>query len=409
MESFWHSWRQFWFRDSSCVPISLFRILLGLLILQMLLVHTANAWLDWYGVHSVASFSAVRQYYWHSEPRFDLFLLLPESDFYRQAFMYFFVLVTCFLTIGLFTRVSAILVFLCLLSLHHHQPYNINGGDTILRLTSMSLCFSNAGRAISIDRLIDRFQHIEPLSVICSPWAQRLIQVQVAIAYWNSFSCKISGAQWLDGTAVYYATRLDDLIRLTPPLLLNSLFFCKLLSWTTIIIEGSMFIFVWFKELRYFILTMCLLLHLGIDFSINLPVFEWAFMASFVTFVYPEDLSRLMDRLKHYAIRLFGRPAALSYDCNSIMSLRLVSVIQGLDIFERLRYFPKNAVEGNEPSDLVRKAYPLSLHQRDGVFQGFELWRRLSFRLPLLWFLVPLIWLIPQTSGRLIGAGTKLL
>lgn len=402
MTLFWHSWRQFWFKQSSCVPVSLFRIFLGLLILQMLIIHTGNAWLDWYGVHAIANFNSVQQSFWHNEPRFDLMLLLPESDYYRQGFFYFFVLVTCFLIVGLFTRVTSILVFLCLLSLHHHQPYNINGGDSFLRLTSMLLCFSNCGRAISIDRLIDRFQHIEPRSVICAAWGQRLIQVQVAIAYWSTFCCKISGAQWLDGTAVYYATRLDDLIKFSSPLL-NSLFVCKLLTWFTLIVEGAMFTLVWFKETRYFVLLSCLILHLGIDITINLPVFEWAFMASLITFVYPEDLSRLMDTLKRYAIKLFGRPAALIYDGNSTMSLRLVSVIQGLDIFGRLRYFPRTLRVDDTAAQSIKAAW-LTLHESDRLIEGNALLRRLALKLPLLWFLWPALCLVSQKLKTPIGA-----
>jgi hypothetical protein len=81
-------------------------------------------------------------------------------------------------------------------------------------------------------------------------------------------------------------------MRLKLPLF-DSLAFCKFLSWYTLLVEGAMFTLVWIRELRYFVLVSAVILHLGIDFAINLPVFEWAFIFSLIAFVEPEDIRKL--------------------------------------------------------------------------------------------------------------------
>lgn len=292
----WQVWRSFWFQSVMPESVALFRILFGLLVLQILLISIGGDFLDWYGSHALVQNETVRRYFWNSEPRFDL-LLAFSSDGSLQAFYYSVVIAAGFMTIGFCTRFSCIYVALALISMHHHNPFNINGGDAFVRLMTMYLCFSNCGDCYSVDRLIAQKRAGHSLPVVAKPgWALRMIQIQIAIVYFHTFICKVNGQQWWDGTAVYFATRLEDLMRLKMPLF-DSLLFCQLLSWYTLVVEGAMFTLVWIKELRYFVLASAVILHLGIDFAINLPVFEWAFIFSLVAFVEPEDIRKLHNRL----------------------------------------------------------------------------------------------------------------
>jgi hypothetical protein len=291
LQALWQAWHAFWFEPKSPTPVAIFRILFGLLIMQTALVQSWPGWLIWYGNHAVVPLPAVKQYFWHLEPRFDLLLALPPDDRWVIAFFWIFVLAAFFVAIGFLTRYSMIFIAISLVSMHHHQPFNINGGDSYLRLMSIFLAFSYAGEAFSVDNLIKRWQGKEVGNKQYCPWAQRMLQIQMALVYWNSFWCKVSGTQWLDGTAVYYATRLDDLMRFPLPYLVDNLWFCKCLTWYTLVVEFGMWTLVWFKELRYIFLAGALILHLGIDTVINLPVFEWAFVAGLVNFLEPEDIS----------------------------------------------------------------------------------------------------------------------
>lgn len=298
----WQHWRNFFFEPQSVLPLAVYRILFGILVLQTALVHIGSSYADWYGTHNVISIETIAKYFWHGNPRFDLLLLLPKDDVWINAYFISYIVAAFFLTIGFATRFSAIWVCLGFISLHNHMPFNINGGDAFLRLESIFLAFSPCGYALSIDNVIRRRRGIA-IEKLHSPWAQRMIQLQLALAYGTTAYWKFTGWQWQDGTAVYYATRLDDMIKMQIPFLLDNLAVIKLLTWYTLFIEAAGCLLIWFRCVRYYVIAGILLLHLGIDMFINLPIFEWAFMATLVTFIYPEDLERLKQFGERFAAR----------------------------------------------------------------------------------------------------------
>jgi hypothetical protein len=309
LSALWKAWHSFWFEPKSPLPVAVFRILFGLLVMQSALVHVLPGLMAFYGSHGIVSLETVKYYNWEGHPRFDLLLLLPPGDGWIALFFWLYVAAAFCVTIGLGTPYSTGFVALALISLQNHNPYINNAGDIFLKLVSIFLTFSHAGDALSVDQILKRRAGAANDQALYSPWGQRMIQVQVAIVYLASFLCKISGKQWLDGTAVYYATRLDDMLRFPAPFIFDNIWCCKLLSWYTLVIEFGMWALVWFKRVRYFFLAGVLVLHLGIEMAINLPIFEWAFIAALVTFVEPDDLRNWLTK----ACNVFNRflPAGL--------------------------------------------------------------------------------------------------
>lgn len=294
LSAFWNAWRNFWFHPVTPESVSLFRILMGLLVLQILCISIGGDFLNWYGTHALVQSASVQQYFWLASPKFDL-LLAFQNDQTLQFYFYSVIVAAFCMTLGFCTRFSCIYVTLALLSMHNHMPFNINGGDAFVRLMVMYLCFANCGDCYSVDRWLAVRRSGGKLPIEAKPgWALRIIQIQLAIVYMHTFICKVNGQQWWDGTAVYFATRLEDLMRLQIPLF-DSLLFCKLLSWYTLVVEFAMFTLVWIKDLRYFVLASALILHLGIDVAINLPVFEWAFIFALVSFVDPADVRKAFN------------------------------------------------------------------------------------------------------------------
>ena len=50
-----------------------------------------------------------------------------------------------------------------------------------------------------------------------SPWAQRMIQIQLSILYFTAFCLKVQGEPWLSGTALSYVYQLDEIRRFPLP------------------------------------------------------------------------------------------------------------------------------------------------------------------------------------------------
>lgn len=299
------TWRKFWFEPGDSLSVCIFRIFYGLLILQSLLIHLGDHFLDWYGPRSIVNINTVIAHFWHNEPHFDLLLLFPQTEANFQIFYWCLTATALALTLGFCSRYAAALVWLSLVSMHHHDPYNINGGDAFLRGVGLFLALSPCGDYLSIDAVINKARLGADYKVTAkAPWAQRMIQMQLALVYWQTFCCKIVGPQWLDGTAVYYATRLDDMMRFPAGWLTDNMFLLKALNWYTLLIEFCGWNLIWFKETRYYVLFGLLALHLGIDYVINLPVFEWAFIATLITFVEPQDLRSCFASVRQWAERL---------------------------------------------------------------------------------------------------------
>ncbi len=297
LSNLWRIWRGFWFEPTGTETISVYRILFGLLVLQTSVVHLSGRFSEWYSDKSMITLPTVINHFWFREPRFDLMLLFPQQEPTFTIFYYGLVFFALTLTLGFRGRFSAMMVWLMLLSMHHHNPYNINGGDAFLRVVAPFLALSPCADHYSIDAWL-RKRRGESLPEVKMPWAQRLIQVSIALAYWQTFWCKISGNQWLDGTAVYYATRLDDMLRFPAPWISDNMFVLQVLNWFTLIIEFLGWNAIFIKEFRYYVVVGLVFLHLGIDYMINLPVFEWAFIFTLFTFVEPAHVRMAVSKLK---------------------------------------------------------------------------------------------------------------
>ncbi|HZQ55814.1 MAG TPA: HTTM domain-containing protein [Bryobacteraceae bacterium] len=284
------AWNRFFFEPQSPLPVSLFRIFYGIVVIvNLLLLH--GDWLAWYGTHAWVSLSTMRQL--EPGPRLTLFSIIPQKDQWIGMFFWVFLGLAVFLMAGFLTRFSTAAVFLCLTSIHQRNLYITHSGDTFLRIAGFFLIFAPAGAALSLDRLIGRrrgkeTEEIQPRS----PWAQRLIQLQLALVYLMSFWWKSMGAVWVNGTALYYVIHLDELRRFPLPHWIEHPVILKLGTWLTLALEFSLGVLIWFKELRYPLLLLGLLFHLCLEYSFNVPMFQWDILSAYILFVDPADIAR---------------------------------------------------------------------------------------------------------------------
>lgn len=292
-----NGWTRFWFEPQSPLPVSVFRIFFGINMMISLLVVFRRDFLIFYGTNAVFPTAAIDVHQWHNSLMvFDLLLLLPADDGVRIGFLYFSGFMAFLVMIGFATRFSTIILFLCYLSLCNHFPIVLMGGDNFARLICLFLCFAPCGERVSVDALLRRnHQHKK-----FAPWAQRMIQVQLCIIYLVNVLYKLAGPQWRDGSAVYYATRLLDYTRVSIPDFLDVPIASRVLTWMTLILE-SLFVFAFWivnKRLRYVMLALALIFHLGLDFTFSLGVFEWYFIATLILFVEADDLENVLNAIK---------------------------------------------------------------------------------------------------------------
>jgi hypothetical protein len=393
----YEAWNEFFFTPQSPIPIALFRIIYGALVIADVLLLRPD-WLAWYGPHAWVSLSTMQKL----EPgmRLNVFAVIPQTDAWADSVFWVILASAILLTIGFLTRLNTIIVFLGLASIQQRNLYMTHGGDTFLRVAGFFLMFAPAGAALSMDRLLRILRgregaEIEPRS----PWAQRMIQFELSLLYFVSFCWKIQGATWINGTALYYVYHLDQLRRFPVPSWFLRPTVLKLATWWTLVLEFSLGVLIWIKDLRYILLALGLLLHLSLEYSLNTPMFQWDVLSAYVLFIYPADMQRAWNRISSRVAAHLGAPVTLIYDATSERLRRITNVLRALDIFHRLSLTDLRAArtQHNIPPSTNRER--LLVVTPSGPRQGRDVFQALARVIPLLWPLALLSFRTSLTSA----------
>jgi hypothetical protein len=296
MRAIFNAWNHFFFRPQSPLPLAVFRIAYGLAVIATLLLLKSD-WLPWYGPRAWMSLATMHEL--EPGPRLNILAMLPQTDFCINLFFWVFLAAAVLLAAGLFSRFNSILVYVCLASLHQRNLYILHGGDTFLRVTGFFLMFAPTGAALSLDRLM-RIRRGKESSALAlrSPWAQRMIQLELSFVYVSTALWKLQGVSWRRGTALSLVYHLFEFQRFPIPDWMLQPEILKLGTWFALVLEFCLGTLIWVKPLRKKILVAGLCFHLLLEYSLNLPMFEWDILTAYLLFLDADTYVRVWDRLK---------------------------------------------------------------------------------------------------------------
>jgi hypothetical protein len=289
------AWNRFWFEPQATSSLALFRIGFGLV---------ATGWVATQGPNLVAFYGSDGVL-----PRSDgpgSWGLLDLSD--RPAFLVGLFVATLAasiaLTLGLFTRVAALVVWAGVVSFEHRNGLVTNSGDGLVRNLAFLCALAPAGEALSLDRLRRDREHFWEFP-LRAPWALRLVQIQLSVGYLSAFWAKSGNPLWRNGTAVSYSLRIADIHHLpTPSFITHSLLISNLLTYGTLAVELSLGLLIWNRTLRPWLLLAGIGLHLSIDASIMVGFFSLAMITAYLSFVPPAAAARFALAARDRSIRL---------------------------------------------------------------------------------------------------------
>jgi hypothetical protein len=288
------AWNQFWFAPISARPLGAFRVAFGIISLANLALLTVDLdhWLTGAGILQGTESREV------SGPFRQSLLHYVQDPTSVRLFFAATAVVTVLFAVGWHTRTMGILLYLATLSIHHRNIVTNSGADVLLMLVTFYMMLSPCGAAYSLDARREARRRggtqAEPLIV---PWAQRLIQIQVALVYFVTAVLKSNGATWLNGTALHFVVsnvevgrfRLDPLTQY--PLAINALTIGGLL------IEFSLAALLWSRATRPYAVAAGIALHGGIMLMVNIPIFGELIVACYLTFMGPDELDAILLRL----------------------------------------------------------------------------------------------------------------
>jgi hypothetical protein len=207
---------------------------------------------------------------------------------------------TLLLGLGVWSRFQAACIFVWLLSFQHRNLLICDGQDVLLRLLVFYLIFMPTDYAWSLGTWwrsrSDKARSDQVLSAVASrcakpsAWGLRLVQLQITAIYFSTAWEKFQGVTWRDGTALFYVARMDDLYGRfpLPDYLFETPWILAAMTWGVLLLEAVLPLLLWIKATRPWGLLAAAGLHLSIEATMHIYLFEWLMLICLLSFVDPK-------------------------------------------------------------------------------------------------------------------------
>jgi hypothetical protein len=302
-------WNRFWFEPADPATLGLIRICTGAMLfythavwgLDLMAFFGPNGWLSRQAVELIQKDTYSYSYLWWLQD-------WPAGLWTAHA-----VALAAFalLTVGLFSRVAAVVSLIAALAYVTRAPGALFGLDQINVMLCTYLAVGPCGDAFSLDRWRASRRNNTPLPVRKSWTANlsiRLIQIHMCIIYLFAGMAKLTGQAWWDGTAMWMAfgnleyQSLDMTWMSEWPRMMN------LMVHVTIAWELSYMFLVWPRLTRPVVVLLAVPLHMGIAICLGMITFGLLMLVGNMAFVPPEMIRALLPAR---AVRL-GRAGGAS-------------------------------------------------------------------------------------------------
>lgn len=218
-------------------------------------------------------------------PFTSLFYWTESPNWLVQTCLWMLLIQGILLGLGVFSRFQSACIFFWLVTLHARNPIVTDGEDTLMRFFAFFMIFMPLDNSYSLWKWIREIP--ESKNPTESAWAIRLIQFEMAAVYFSTAWCKVQGETWQQGTSMYYVSLMEDYFGRvgSPSWVFDNPVLVRILTWSALAIEFYLPFGLWFKKTRWSAIILGVLLHLGIEVTMNLFLFEWLMILGLCTFI----------------------------------------------------------------------------------------------------------------------------
>jgi hypothetical protein len=299
------AWDRFWFTPALPHTLALIRICGGAMLLYTHAVWSLNlveflgrdSWLNSDTVALMNAGANGKNYAWS-------YLYWVESPAMLWTLHIAGLVVFAMLTIGLFTRASAVLAWIITLSYCHRLSGTLFGLDQINAFIATYLLLGDSGAVWSVDRWLARRRGSDDghrLS-IGTNIAIRLLQLHMCVIYLFGGIGKMRGEMWWDGSALWFAFASLEYQSLDMTWTVHHRWLLALLTHVTVFWETFYCFLVWPKATRPLCLAMAVMVHLGIAVALGMKTFGLVMIIGNLAFVYPETVRDVIGWLARRTI-----------------------------------------------------------------------------------------------------------
>jgi len=284
-----------WVRDPvDPRPLAWFRSWLGLLSL-------VNLWLLWPDMPMWLGNDGVLPTAVHRDlvggTRISIFMITGSSDAAIGIIRGLGIAGGLGLWLGIFPRCAAFCAWLAAVSYSYRNMDILHSGDNLIRIGSFFLIFARTGGVFSLSRSVRRWffpqasSGSQPPGSLVPAWPQRILQVQLCILYLVAGIWKATGPTWRNGSAVGMVLQLGEFQRFPIPDFLLTPVMSQVMTYGTLAFELGFPLLVWIPSLRIPVLLAGLAFHAGLDWVMNVQMFQWLVTAYYLLWLKPASSS----------------------------------------------------------------------------------------------------------------------
>ncbi|WP_375419054.1 DCC1-like thiol-disulfide oxidoreductase family protein [uncultured Hymenobacter sp.] len=299
------------------------------------------------------------------------------------------------LMLGLFTRLAALANYAFLLVIFASlKSYGYMMTPVYIGMGLLFL-FLPISRRLSLDRLRQRLRYstpsfrYEPRATVSQLAYYVPVVVGIGFVYFDSALYKLTSPLWLAGLGMWTPLSLpyETIIDSTP--ILNQEWLVRFLGYVTLAFELFFLLLLPFRRLRPWVLLIGVGLHLGILFTLPVPLFSLGFLSLYLLIVPANWWGRLLRPLAQPHLTLY-------YDAECPFDARTRLVVEHLDWRRAVHFESAQAAAGREPALQGIPAEALLTHapsvdRRGRVYWGFDTCVQV---LHATGYLRPLAWLL---------------
>jgi hypothetical protein len=206
------------------------------------------------------------------------------------------------LTLGLFPRISAFLVYIWTISYVTHIPPVACGYEIILQTFALIILISPLHGIWSLSHFCFwKKKNGAPFYPISPRYGIILLQWQVFIIYWSTAFHKVIDSYWQKGeTVFFYITSYFG--RFSPEQVWEYRELLYYLSDATLAIEFALPFLLWNKKTRWLGFFLGIGFHVSIGILSRLSIFSIVILSTYVCFLDSDDL----EKIKYWKKRLLG-------------------------------------------------------------------------------------------------------
>jgi len=282
-------WNRFWFKPTDPATLGLIRIFAGSMLFYTHLVWSIDL-TGFMGEQGRFSADLVNRMHQGSTFAFSYLWLFDGNPAMLWMVHIAALIILLMFTLGFYTRVTSVLVFIIAVSYAHRAPGALFGLDQINVMLAMYLMLGGAGEAFSLDRLIEKWRYPKrklPTTSTAANVSIRLIQLHMCVIYLFAGTGKLLGDTWWEGTAMWGAVANSEYQSMDMTWLASYPLLIALLTQVSLAWELTYSALVWPRLTRPLVLFMAIPLHLGIALCMGMVTFGLAMLIANLAFVSP--------------------------------------------------------------------------------------------------------------------------